>query len=118
MGIEQKVQIIGIAKRLEEIFFPGDPVPLYLDKNSESLKVIQSARNEAHRFSLTHHRSLRSKESILSKLQKIKGIGEITRIKLFKHFKSIESIENAHLKDIEEVIGNTKAIIIYNHFKK
>ena len=117
LGIEQKVQLIGIAKRLEEIFFYGDPVPIYLDKNSESLKVIQHARNEAHRFGITHHRNKRSKNSIKSELSDIKGIGENTIVKLLKKFKNIDSISKASYEEISAEIGRAKAIIIYNHYK-
>ncbi|HPF93056.1 MAG TPA: excinuclease ABC subunit C, partial [Tenuifilaceae bacterium] len=117
LGIEQKVQLIGIAKRLEEIFFYGDPVPIYLDKNSESLKVIQHARNEAHRFGITHHRNKRSKNSIKSELSDIKGIGENTIVKLLKKFKNIDSISKARYEEISAEIGRAKAIIIYNYYK-
>jgi len=117
LGIEQKVQLIGIAKRLEEIFFYGDPVPIYLDKNSESLKVIQHARNEAHRFGITHHRNKRSKNSIKSELSDIKGIGENTIVKLLKKFKNIDSISKASYEEISAEIGRAKAIIIYNYYK-
>ncbi len=117
LGIEQKVQLIGIAKRLEEIFFYGDPVPIYLDKNSESLKVIQHARNEAHRFGITHHRNKRSNNSIKSELSDIKGIGENTIVKLLKKFKNIDSISKASYEEISAEIGRAKAIIIYNHYK-
>ena len=89
LGIYDDVTIIGIAKRLEEIYFPGDSVPLYLDKRSESLKIIQHLRNEAHRFSLTFHKSKRSKDSLKSELDVIPGIGEKTKLKLLKKFKSI-----------------------------
>jgi len=117
LGIEQKVQLIGIAKRLEEIFFYGDPVPIYLDKNSESLKVIQHARNEAHRFGITHHRNKRSKNSIKSELSDIKGIGENTIVKLLKKFKNIDSISKASYEEISAEIGRTKALIIFNYYK-
>ncbi len=117
LGIEQKVQLIGIAKRLEEIFFYGDPVPIYLDKNSESLKVIQHARNEAHRFGITHHRNKRSNNSIKSELSDIKGIGENTIVKLLKKFKNIDSISKASYEEISAEIGRAKAIIIYNYYK-
>lgn len=116
LGIEQKVQIIGIAERLEEIFFYGDPVPLYLDKNSESLKIIQQARNEAHRFGITHHRNRRSKTFLQSELTAIKGIGEATAQTLLKKFKSIEPIANASEEELSVVIGPAKAKIVWEHF--
>lgn len=117
LGIEQEVQLIGIAKRLEEIFFYGDPVPIYLDKNSESLKVIQHARNEAHRFGIKHHRNKRSKNSIKSELSEIKGIGENTIVKLLKKFKNIDSISKASYEEISAEIGRVKALIIFNYYK-
>ena len=86
LQIDDKVSVIGIAKRLEEIFFPGDPVPLYLDKNSETLKIIQHARNEAHRFGITFHRNQRSKNFVTSELDNISGIGEKTAQKLLSEF--------------------------------
>lgn len=116
LKIQEKVQVIGIAKRLEEIFFPGDTVPLYLDKNSESLKVIQNARNEAHRFGVAHHRRKRSTKSIESELSKVKGIGEKTLQILFKTFKSIENIKNANLLELEALIGSSKSHILRKHF--
>lgn len=116
LGIEHKVQVIGIAERLEEIFFYGDPVPLYLDKNSESLKIIQQARNEAHRFGITHHRNRRSKSFLQSELTAIKGIGETTAQTLLKKYKSIEAIGNADLDDLSAVIGAAKGKIVRDHF--
>lgn len=117
LGIEQRVQLIGIAKRLEEIFFPGDPVPLYLDKNSESLKVIQNARNEAHRFGVSHHRRRRSTSSIESEILKIPGIGEKTQESLFKIFKNIENIKKANILELEEAIGKQKANLVIQYFR-
>jgi len=116
LGIFGQVALIGIAKRLEEIFFPGDPIPLYLDKNSESLKVIQHLRNEAHRFCITHHRNKRSKAFITSELTSIEGIGPTTSQNLLSSFKSIESIKNATKEEIANVIGNSKAILIWDYF--
>jgi len=112
LSIEQNIQIIGIAKRLEEIFFPNDMVPLYLNKNSESLKVIQHARNEAHRFAIAHHRNKRSKDLTASKLTSIDGVGEKTAQSLFKKFKTLNNISNAEMKDLAKVVGLTKAKII------
>lgn len=117
LGIEQNVQIIGIAERLEEIFFYGDPVPLYLDKNSESLKIIQQARNEAHRFGITHHRNRRSKSFLQSELTDIKGIGNVTAQTLLKKFKNIEAIANSSAEELTAVIGSSKAKIVREHFR-
>lgn len=108
-----KIAIIGIAKKLEEIYFPGDSLPIYIDKRSESLKVIQHLRNEAHRFGITHHRNKRSKGALENKLTKIEGIGENTANKLLKHFKSVKRISEASLEDIEEVVGKAKAKLVF-----
>ncbi len=113
LGLRGKIAIIGIAERLEEIYFPGDSVPLYIDKNSESLKVIQHLRDEAHRFGITHHRNRRSKGQVASVLDSIKGVGEKTRTTLLQHFKSLKRIREASLADITAVIGPAKAQIIY-----
>ncbi|MDX9846819.1 MAG: excinuclease ABC subunit UvrC [Tenuifilaceae bacterium] len=118
LGIENNVKVIGIAKRLEEIYYPGDPVPVYLDKNSESLKVIQHARNEAHRFGIAHHRRRRSKASIESQLTEIHGIGEKISEKLFKQFKNIDAIRNATIDELKHVIGESKANVLLNYFAK
>lgn len=112
IGIYGKVAVIGIAERLEEIYFPHDPVPLYIDKNSETLKLIQQLRNEAHRFGLTHHRKKRSKQQIASQLDEIKGIGPQTKKKLLLHFKSIKRIKEAERNELELVIGKTKTDMI------
>jgi excinuclease ABC subunit C len=95
LGIREKMTVIGIAKKLEEIYFPGDSVPIYLDKNSISLKIIQQLRNEAHRFGINFHRDKRSAEMIKSDLDQIKGIGERTKEILLKHFGSVDKIRNA-----------------------
>ncbi len=116
LNIDDKVAVIGIAKRLEEIFFPGDPVPLYLDKNSESLKIIQHARNEAHRFGITFHRNQRSKDFAKSELDYINGIGEKTASKLLVVFKSVEQIKQLELAEIEKLIGNAKAKVVWDYF--
>ena len=113
LGLRGKIAIIGIAERLEEIFFPGDSVPLYIDKNSESLRVIQHLRDEAHRFGITHHRNRRSKGQVASALDSIKGVGEKTRTTLLQHFKSLKRIREASLADISAVIGPAKAQIVY-----
>ena len=110
--------LIGIAKRLEEIFKPGDPVPIYIDKNSETLKVIQHLRNEAHRFGITFHRDKRSKAFINSELDEIKGIGEKAQEKLLYFFKSVEKLKAASLDELTEVLGQAKAKLVYKHFKQ
>ena len=112
LGLRGKITIIGIAKRLEELFYPGDSIPLYLDKKSETLKVIQQLRNEAHRFGITHHRDLRSKKAIQSSLLDIPGIGEKTMTQLFQEFKTIKAINSAELMALEKCIGTAKALIV------
>ena len=109
LGLRGKIAIIGIAKRLEELFYPGDSVPLYLDKKSETLKVIQHLRNEAHRFGITHHRDKRSKSALNSTIETIPGIGEKTMLTLIKHFKSVKRLKLATEKEISEVVGASKA---------
>ncbi|MBP8791696.1 MAG: excinuclease ABC subunit UvrC [Lutibacter sp.] len=117
LGLRNKIAIIGIAKRLEEIYYPNDPIPLYLDKKSESLKIIQQLRNEAHRFGITHHRNKRSKGALDNELEQISGIGKQTVVSLLKKFKSVKRISQASFEDIESVIGNSKATILVNYFK-
>jgi len=112
LGIRGTVAVVGIAKRLEEIYFPGDSLPLYIDKKSESLRVIQALRDEAHRFGITHHRNRRSKSQVVSELDSIKGIGEQTSRALLKHFKSVKRIRNAAFEEIAQVVGVAKARII------
>ncbi len=109
LGIRGKVALVGIAKRLEEIYFPGDSVPLYIDKNSESLRVIQHLRDEAHRFGITHHRNRRSKGQTVSALDAIKGVGEKTRTALLTHFKSLKRLREASEEDVAAVVGPAKA---------
>ena len=113
IGLRGKIAVVGIAKRLEEIYFPGDSVPLYIDKNSESLRVVQQLRDEAHRFGITHHRNRRSKSQVVSELDGIKGIGEVTAATLIKHFKSVKRIREATLDAIAEVVGPAKARIVH-----
>jgi len=113
-----KVAVIGIAKRLEEIYFPGDPLPLYLDKRSETLKVIQHIRDEAHRFGITHHRNKRSRETFKTELSDIKGISDITADKLLRELKSVKNIKEAELQELEKSIGRSKAKLIFDHFHK
>ena len=109
LGLRGKVALIGIAKRLEELFYPGDSVPLYLDKKSETLKIIQQLRNEAHRFGITHHRDKRSKTALNSTIELIPGIGEKSMLALLKHFKSVKRLKLATEKEISEVVGVSKA---------
>lgn len=117
LDLRGKIAIIGIAKRLEEIFYPGDSIPLYLDKKSETLKVIQHLRNEAHRFGITFHRQKRSNSAIQSELDTIKGIGKQTREALLKHFKSVKRLKEASLEAIIEIVGVSRGEKIWNHFK-
>ena len=118
LGLRGKIAIIGIAKRLEELFYPGDSVPLYLDKKSETLKVIQFLRNEAHRFGITFHRDKRSKSALNSSVETIPGIGEKTMLMLINHFKSVKRLKLASQKEISDVIGVSKAKKIYDFYKK
>ena len=112
LGLRETIAVIGIAKRLDEIFFPGDSVPLYIDKNSETIRVIQKIRDEAHRFGITHHRNKRSKSQIHSQLDDIKGIGPATRNALLKHFKSLKRIKEASNDEISLVVGANKARLV------
>ncbi|CAM4122467.1 excinuclease ABC subunit UvrC [Zobellia nedashkovskayae] len=116
LGLRGKIAIVGIAKRLEEIYFPEDPIPLYLDKKSESLKIIQQLRNEAHRFGITFHRNKRSKAAINSKLESIEGIGEKTAEDLLKKFKSVKRIKEASIENLTEIVGMSRAKKIYEAF--
>lgn len=116
LNLRGKIAIIGIAKRLEELFYPGDSVPLYLDKKSETLKIIQQLRNEAHRFGISHHRDKRSKSALQTTLETIPGIGEKTMITLVKHFKSVKRLALASENEISEVVGASKAKKIYEFY--
>ena len=116
LGLRGKIAIIGIAKRLEELFYPGDSIPLYLDKKSETLKIIQHLRNEAHRFGITHHRDKRSKSALQTTIETIPGIGEKTMLTLIKHFKSVKRLKLASEKEISEVVGASKAKKIYEFY--
>ncbi|MBN2636894.1 MAG: excinuclease ABC subunit UvrC [Prolixibacteraceae bacterium] len=118
LELRGKITVIGIAKRLEEIYFPGDSVPLYINKNSETLKVIQHLRDEAHRFGITFHRDKRSKSFIKSELGNINGIGEKTTEKLLKDFKSVKQIKQQKLDALEASIGKAKARVVYDYFQK
>uniref|UniRef100_UPI0032173543 excinuclease ABC subunit UvrC n=1 Tax=uncultured Draconibacterium sp. TaxID=1573823 RepID=UPI0032173543 len=117
LNLRGKISVIGIAKRLEEIFFPGDSVPIYINKNSESLKVIQHLRDEAHRFGITFHRNKRSKTFISSELNSIDGVGEKTAEKLLKDFKSVRNIKDKALEELSDSIGKAKAQLVFNYFK-
>ena len=108
LGLREKITVIGIAKKLEEIYFPGDSVPIYLDKNSISLKIIQQLRNEAHRFGINFHRGKRSADMIKSDLDQIKGIGPKTKEILLKHFGSVEKIRQAPINELENIVGPFK----------
>lgn len=112
MGLRGTIAVVGIAKRLEEIYFPGDSVPLYIDKNSETLRVVQHLRDEAHRFGITHHRNRRSKGQIVGALDGIKGIGPKTAEALLQHFKSVKRIREASEADIASVVGAAKARLV------
>lgn len=116
LGLRDKIAIIGIAKRLEELFYPNDPIPLYLDKKSETLKIIQQLRNEAHRFGIEHHRNRRSKSALKSELESIPGIGDKTRIQLLQAFKSAQRVSFAKLDELEHIVGKSKAQKIYNFY--
>jgi excinuclease ABC subunit C len=116
LGLRGKIAIIGIAKRLEELFYPEDKYPLYLDKKSETLKVIQYLRNEAHRFGIEHHRNRRSKNALQTEMETINGVGEKTIVTLMKEFKSVKRIKLATLKELEKVVGLSKAQKIYQEF--
>lgn len=111
-----KLTVIGIAKRLEEIYFPGDPIPLYLDKRSETLKIIQQIRDEAHRFGITHHRNKRSRETFKTELSEIKGISDKTAQKLLTELKSVKAIKESSLDELITIIGKSKGELVYNFF--
>lgn len=116
LGVYGKVAIVGIAKRLEEIYYPEDSIPLYLDKNSESLKVLQHLRDEAHRFGITFHRNQRSKSQVKSELDNIKGIGDETKRLLLREFRSVKRIKLAEDKELEKIIGKFKTALIRKYF--
>ena len=118
LGLRGKIAIIGIAKRLEELFYPDDPIPLYLDKKSETLKIIQQLRNEAHRFGIEHHRNRRSKNALTTELENIPGVGEQTIIDLMKRFKTVKRIANAKLDELEDVVGVSRANKVYSYYHK
>lgn len=117
LQLDDKITIIGIAKKLEEIYFPGDNVPLYLDKNSVSLKIIQQLRNEAHRFGINFHRDKRSSETLRSNLDEIKGIGNKSKEILLKKLGSVDKIRNARFEELKILIGKQKAGIVTEYYK-
>src|SRR5690606_7412998 len=114
----QKVAVIGIAKRLEEIYFPGDPIPLYLDKRSETLRIIQQVRDEAHRFGITHHRNKRSRATFKSELSDIKGISDKTAEKLLLELRSVRNIREADITELQKIVGKSKGQLVHDHFHK
>jgi excinuclease ABC subunit C len=116
LGLYGKVPILGIAKRLEELYYPEDELPLYIDKKSETLKIIQQLRDEAHRFGITHHRNRRSKGTMRSELDDIKGIGEETQKMLLKELKSVKKVKEAGMELLTEIVGKSKAQLIHNYF--
>ncbi|MCX6290988.1 MAG: excinuclease ABC subunit UvrC [Bacteroidetes bacterium] len=118
LGLKGKIAVIGIAKKLEEIYYPEDSVPLYIDKKSQTLHIIQQLRDEVHRFGITHHRNRRSKGVVKTELSEIKGIGEKTAEELLKHFKSVKKIKETGLEEISKVIGRAKGEIVYDYFRE
>ncbi|WP_109302201.1 excinuclease ABC subunit UvrC [Aquimarina sp. AU474] len=116
LGLRGKITIIGIAKRLEEIYYPGDSIPLYLDKKTESLKIIQHLRNEAHRFGITFHRQKRSKSALDTELDTIPGIGEKTVVELLKNFRSVKRIKEASKEELAQVVGDARATKVFNYY--
>ena len=114
LGLRHQIAMIGIAKSLNEIYFPGDSLPLYIDKNSETLKVVQRLRDEAHRFGIAHHRNKRSKGQVASALDNITGVGEKTKQMLLRHFKSVKRIKEASEEQLAQVVGPAKAKLVFN----
>ena len=115
LSLSKTIQVIGIAKRLEELFFPGDPIPLYLDKRSETLRILQQLRNEAHRFGITHHRNRRSRSMLSNSLERIDGVGPKTAERLLRTFKSIDRLKKAEPQEVEELVGKAQAKKIMDH---
>jgi len=118
LGIEKQVTVIGIAKRLEELYYPGDQYPLYLDKKSETLKIIQQLRDEAHRFGITFHRKKRDQGTLATELELIEGIGKTSADKLLNHFRSVKKIREATIGDLQEVVNTKQAAAISAYFGK
>ncbi len=117
LGLRGKIGIIGIAKKLEEIYFPNDSIPMYLDKRSETLKIIQQIRDEAHRFGITHHRNRRDKGTLKTELTEIAGISTATAQKLLSHFKSVKNVKERTEAELAEIIGKAKAKLVFEHYK-
>jgi excinuclease ABC subunit C len=118
IGLRGVIPVVGIAKRLEEIYFPGDSIPLYIDKNSETLKVVQHLRDEAHRFGITHHRNQRSKSQAVSELDSIAGVGPKTKQLLLSHFRSVSRLRQASIDEISGLVGKQKAEKIHAALNK
>jgi excinuclease ABC subunit C len=118
LGIEKQLTVIGIAKRLEELFYPGDQYPMYLDKRSETLKIIQQLRDEAHRFGITAHRKKRDKSTLATELELIPGVGRLSAEKLLKYFKSVKKIREAKLEELQEVLNLKQSQAVLNYFKE
>jgi excinuclease ABC subunit C len=116
LNLEEKIPLLGIAKRLEEIYRPDDPIPLFVDKKSETQRVIQHIRDEAHRFAISHHRKRRDKALMKTELTNIQGVGEATAAKLLSIFRSVSVIKNAKMENLEKVVGTAKAQTIYNFY--
>jgi len=110
--------VIGIAKKLEEIYYPNDPLPMYLDKKSETLRIIQQMRDEAHRFGITHHRKRREKGTVRSVLTEIPGVGYSTTQQLLWKFRSVKRIREASLEELQAVVGKAKGGVVFDYFKK
>ena len=117
LELRGKIAIVGIAKRLEELFYPDDPIPLYLDKKSETLKIIQQLRNEAHRFGITFHRQKRSKQALENEMENIPGIGEKTVTELLRKFKSTKRVSEASFEDVAKVVGASRAKKVVAYFQ-
>ena len=118
LGIADKVPIVGLAKRLEEVFYPNDPMPYYLSRTGEPLKVICHIRDEAHRFGITHHRNRRSKNFIQTGLEGIDGVGEKSIMALLRHFRTVSNIRKSSLDDIAKIVGQAKALKVIEHLQK
>ncbi|MFM7079502.1 MAG: excinuclease ABC subunit UvrC [Bacteroidota bacterium] len=116
LGIYGKTAVIGIAKKLEEIYFPGDSIPVYLDKKGETLRIIQQLRDEVHRFGITHHRNRRSKQFTDSELATIKGVGETTAMDLLRHFRSVKKVKEASLDELTNIVGKSKGSLVFEHY--
>ena len=118
LGLTDKLTVIGLAERMEEVYRVGDPYPLFIDRNSQALKVLQRIRDEAHRFGITHHRNRRSKAQVESALREIKGVGEKTEQRLILHFGSVPRIASASIEDLEALVGRSLAESILKHLNR